>query len=178
MRSKLVISSVNECKLKSLSKRQQKQLKRVIIDRISVHKREINHYKGSYSNKRLKNLPEYYILLTYSDNNILAEYSEEVLLYETNFILDCLIDIVNKYGAVSLALDLSLFISSFDGIKYRIAYSIGLDLATEIELFLDSLNINYISRGIKRAKSRRERINNISSDLNLVLSDKQRVETG
>ena len=137
-----------------------------------MHRREVNHSKGGHFNKRLKNLPEYYTLLAYSNNKNLAEYSKEVLLDETNFVLDRLVDIVNEYGSVSLALDLALFVSSFEGTKYCIAYGIGLDLATEIELFLDSLNINYISKVIKRAKSRRERINNLSLELNVTLSDK------
>lgn len=173
MGNKLVISSVNEWKLKSLSKRQQEQLKTVIMDRILVHRREINHYKGGYLNKKLRNLPEYYTLLAYSNyNRSLLAYSKEVLMNETNFVLDRLVDITKEYGSVGLALDLALFVSSFEGTQYCIAYGIGLDLATEIELFLDSLNINYISRVIKRAKSRRERINNLSLDLNLSLSDK------
>lgn len=171
MGNKLVISSVNEWKLKSLSKRQQEQLKNIIMGRLLMHRRGINHYKDGNSSKGLRNMTQYYALLVYS-NKSLTEYSKEVMYNETSFVLDRLVDIVNKYGSVGLALDLSLFVSSFNGTKYCIAYGIGLDLATEIELFLDSLGIGYINKAIKRAKSRRERLHNISSDLNVALSDK------
>lgn len=177
MGNKLVISSFNECKLKSLSTRQQEQLKSVIMDRLLMHRRGINHYKGVHITKKLKNIAEYYTSLAHSSNKSLSEYGEEVLCNKTNFVLDRLVDIVNKHGSVSLALDLASFASSFNGTQYRIAYGICLDLATEIELFLDSLSTGCISRAIKRAKSRRERVYSISADLNVAFSDKQSVDT-
>lgn len=177
MRSKLAISSVNEWKLRSLSKRQQEQLKDILIDRLLKHRQGINHYKGGNSIKRLKNLTDYYTLLSYINNKNLSEYYEDVLWNETNFVLDRLVDVVNEHGSVNLALDLPLIISSFDGTRYCIAYGIGLDLATEIKLFLDSLSIGFISRTVRRAKSRRERVHNIITDLNVALSDSQCVQT-